>query len=80
MHAGWHDKSSYGATPYVVRRSPELGNLMIDSPRFNTRLARAIEEEGGLRYVYVCFALYMHMYKLSALSLLLSPLTSHLNF
>lgn len=35
-HLGYHSSLSYGATPYFIKR--EKGNVMIDSPRFNTRL------------------------------------------
>jgi len=50
MHLGFHSSESYGATPYLVRR--EIGgNIMIDTPRFNERLAQAIEAEGPLLYI-----------------------------
>eukprot|EP01038_Epipyxis_sp_PR26KG_P014530 gene14530-19507_t len=46
MHLGYHASASYGATPYLIKRVD--GNIMIDTPRFNSRLAKGIEEEGGL--------------------------------
>ncbi len=49
MHLGYHSVESYGATPYFVKRPN--GNLMIDSPRYNARLASAIEKEGGIQYI-----------------------------
>ena len=49
MHLGYHSSSSFGATPYFIRRPG--GNIMIDTPRYNSNLARNIEEEGGLRYI-----------------------------
>jgi len=50
MHLGFHSAESYGATPYLVRRTLG-GNIMIDVPRFNERLAQAIEAEGRLLYI-----------------------------
>jgi glyoxylase-like metal-dependent hydrolase (beta-lactamase superfamily II)/ferredoxin len=48
MHLGFHAPSSFGATPYLIRRSAEMGgSVMIDTPRYNSRLADAIEEECG---------------------------------
>lgn len=35
FHAGYHSEDSFGATPYFITR--EGGNVMIDSPRFNSR-------------------------------------------
>lgn len=49
MHLGYHAPGSYGATPYFVKR--EQGNIMIDTPRFNQRLAKNIEDEGGLSLI-----------------------------
>lgn len=48
-HLGFHSPVTFGATSYLVRR-PE-GNLMIDTPRYNSRLAAKIEAQGGLRYM-----------------------------
>ena len=49
LHLGYHSAQSYGATPYLVLR--DSGNIMIDTPRFNERLAKMIEENGGLAYI-----------------------------
>ncbi len=35
FHVGYHASSSYGATPYFLKR--KRGNVMIDSPRYNPR-------------------------------------------
>lgn len=50
MHLGYHSSESYGATSYLVTRGTK-GNVMIDVPRFNTRLADQIEELGELKYI-----------------------------
>lgn len=49
MHIGYHSSQSYGATPYMVVR--DEGNIMIDCPRFNERLAKEIEQLGPLAYI-----------------------------
>jgi len=46
MHMGFHSSESYGATPYLIKRAD--GNIMIDVPRFNSKLADNVEEEGGI--------------------------------
>jgi len=51
MHLGFHSPESFGATAYFVKRSSELGNIMIDTPRFNKKLAENIKFEGGLKYI-----------------------------
>ena len=35
FHLGYHSAESFGATPYFIKRKE--GNVMIDSPRFNSR-------------------------------------------
>jgi glyoxylase-like metal-dependent hydrolase (beta-lactamase superfamily II) len=50
-HLGYHSVESYGATPYLIVRAAAVGNVMIDSPRFNERLAKSIEQLGGLRFI-----------------------------
>ena len=57
-HLGWHSPSSFGATPYLL--SCELPpsepsgcethsfNVMVDSPRFHSRLAKELEARGGV--------------------------------
>jgi glyoxylase-like metal-dependent hydrolase (beta-lactamase superfamily II) len=43
---GFNARSSFGAQSYFVRRSQ--GNVMIDSPRYASKLVRAFEQLGGL--------------------------------
>ena len=50
-HLGYHDESTFAAAPYLIVRSPEEGNIMIDMPRFSSRLASKLEQLGGLRYI-----------------------------
>lgn len=38
----------HSVSPLKVR---DGGNLVIDSPRFNSMLARALEEKGGVRFM-----------------------------
>ena len=45
-YCGYNAESSYGANSFFAVR-PE-GNFLVDSPRYLPRLARAIEERGGL--------------------------------
>ena len=47
FHLGYHCAASFGATPYLLA-SPH-GNVMIDCPRFNSRLARQIDALGGVQ-------------------------------
>lgn len=49
-HLGYHHKGSMGATPYLIVRPGGKGNVMVDAPRFNGRLARQIEALGGVAY------------------------------
>ena len=51
LHMGFHSVSSYGATPYMVLRD-DGKNIVIDSPRYNAKLAETIEKEcGGMEYM-----------------------------
>lgn len=45
-HLGFHSEKSFGATSYIIVR-PE-GNIMMDAPRYNPLLAKALEELGGV--------------------------------
>ena len=48
-YCGWASRRSFGASSYlVVRPAGRGGHVLIDSPRFNTLLARRIEAIGGL--------------------------------
>lgn len=50
-YCGYHSKDSYGAASYFIHR-PE-GNILIDSPRFVSRLAEKFEKMGGIKYMYL---------------------------
>lgn len=49
LHLGYHSSGSFGATPYLFE-SPD-GNVMVDVPRFNKKLANTIEAEGGIKFM-----------------------------
>jgi len=54
QHLGFHSAESFGATPYFLQRPNNAvggaaGNVMIDTPRFNSRLADALEAAGGVQ-------------------------------
>jgi glyoxylase-like metal-dependent hydrolase (beta-lactamase superfamily II)/ferredoxin len=49
FECGFNSPDSFGANSYLARR-PE-GNIMVDSPRFVSRLVRAIEDIGGVAEV-----------------------------
>ena len=51
FHLGYHSHETYGATPYLVTRKD--GNIMIDTPRFNERLAKSIERLGDLKFIII---------------------------
>jgi glyoxylase-like metal-dependent hydrolase (beta-lactamase superfamily II)/ferredoxin len=48
---GFAAASSYGASSYLLVR--ESGNVLVDSPRFTSPLARKIQELGGVRYMFL---------------------------
>lgn len=48
FHTGYHSPKSFGATSYFIKS--EKGNVLIDSPRFNKKLANKIREMGGIKY------------------------------
>ncbi|MBA0727173.1 hypothetical protein Golax_000189, partial [Gossypium laxum] len=50
-HCGYHSSKSYGASSYLIIH-PD-GNILIDSPKFTERLARKIEELGGVCYMFL---------------------------
>ena len=51
---GYTAESSFGAWSYlVVRGEAEGGNVLVDSPRFATRLAKRIEALGGVRTMFL---------------------------
>ncbi len=47
---GFASESSYGASSYFIVR-PERGNILVDSPRYASSLARRIEELGGIHTI-----------------------------
>eukprot|EP01031_Cornospumella_fuschlensis_P029084 gene29084-35101_t len=51
-HLGYHAANTFGAAAYLVVR-PDGQNVMIDTPRFNSRLAQNIEDEGGLHMMVI---------------------------
>ena len=53
-HLGYHSSESFGATPYLIYRSKEDGgNVMIDCPRYNSNLAKQIDEFGGINTLII---------------------------
>lgn len=50
-HCGFHSEQSFGATSYFIKR--ESGNILVDSPRFNRRLAKNIADLGGIEYMFL---------------------------
>jgi glyoxylase-like metal-dependent hydrolase (beta-lactamase superfamily II)/ferredoxin len=50
-YLGFNARESFGADSYLLEH-PE-GNWMIDAPRWNAGLARAIAARGGLRYIFL---------------------------
>jgi ferredoxin len=56
-HMGWHSPASFGAASYLLSfrgsaansdRDTSAINVIIDSPRYNSRLAKALEARGGV--------------------------------
>lgn len=50
-YLGFNARESFGADSYLLEHPG--GNWMIDAPRWNGALVRAIEARGGLRYVFL---------------------------
>jgi len=48
---GYSSEDSYGAQSYFLRR--EVGNFLVDSPRFAAPLVKRIEELGGVRSMFL---------------------------
>ena len=42
-HMGYHSTKSYGATSYLVRDRDAGVNILVDSPRYTSKLAKALE-------------------------------------
>ena len=50
-HCGFHHESSFGAASYLIVR--EAGNVLVDSPRFQRKLVRRIDELGGVKTMFL---------------------------
>ncbi len=50
-YCGFNSPKSYGGNSYFVRRP--AGNWLIDSPKFLPRLARRLEELGGVAHIFL---------------------------
>ncbi|HWP83992.1 MAG TPA: MBL fold metallo-hydrolase [Terriglobia bacterium] len=48
---GFASRDSYGASSYLIVRNE--GNVLVDSPRFASRLVRRIEQLGGVRWMFL---------------------------
>lgn len=51
FYLGFNARESFGADSYLLEHP--AGNWMIDAPRWNAALARALAARGGLRYVFL---------------------------
>ena len=52
FHLGFHSSRSFGAASYFIRR-PFGGNILVDTPRWNPRLAQRLEQLGGVAWVFL---------------------------
>lgn len=50
-YCGYTSEDSYGASSYLIQTAE--GNILIDSPRFNTHLVKEIEKLGGVKWMYL---------------------------
>ncbi len=50
-YCSYNSEKSYGANSYFIKR--DKGNILIDSPRYNGKLVKALEELGGIEYIYL---------------------------
>jgi len=50
-YCSYNSEKSYGANSYFIKR--EKGNILVDSPRYNTKLVKALEKLGGIDYIYL---------------------------
>ena len=53
LFLGYTSGKSFGASSYLLLRSEEGGNIMVDSPRFDPRLASKIEALGGASFIFL---------------------------
>lgn len=51
FHCGYHSEKSFGAASYLVVR--QGGNVLVDSPRYSERLARSMDELGGVATMFL---------------------------
>jgi glyoxylase-like metal-dependent hydrolase (beta-lactamase superfamily II)/ferredoxin len=47
-HTGFHSRKSFGAASYFIKR--DSGNIMIDSPRYLTKLSKSLRKLGGIKW------------------------------
>ena len=51
---GFTSAASYGGWSYLIARPPERGgNVLVDSPRFNSPLVKRIEQMGGVNLMFL---------------------------
>lgn len=51
LHCGFHREASFGATSWLLLRP--AGNVLIDVPRFTAPLVRRLEQQGGVRWLFL---------------------------
>lgn len=51
FYLGFNSPDSYGGKSYFIKNSS--GNWMVDSPKFSSRLVKFIQEQGGLKYIFL---------------------------
>ena len=53
-YCGFNAESSFGAWSYlIVRPENEGGNVLVDSPRYSSRLVKRFDELGGVRWMFL---------------------------
>lgn len=50
-YCGYTSENSYGATSYLIKTNE--GNILVDSPRFNSHLVKEIEKLGGVKWMFL---------------------------
>ena len=50
---GFHAESSFGATSYFIERDGLKGNILIDSPRFFSKMVKRLKDRGGVKYQFL---------------------------
>ncbi|XP_049364518.1 uncharacterized protein LOC125829322 isoform X2 [Solanum verrucosum] len=50
-HCGYHSDKSFGAASYLIVRAE--GNILVDSPRYTTKLENNLKMLGGARYMFL---------------------------